>query len=107
MLTETPAGAATVLQAHRQRPCHLLRAPDLAVEVLSPDQHRSQLLDKIRFYLLHGVRPVWVLDPDTSTITVQTAGEDARVLGTGHILDGGEVLPGFSVAVADIFAQMD
>lgn len=95
-----------VSQAALPIPRHLHAAPDLAVEILSPDQHRPQFLDKIQFYLLHGVRLVWVIDPATATVAVQTPGEEARILRSGDTLDGGEVLPGFSVAVDDIFAQM-
>jgi Uma2 family endonuclease len=85
---------------------HLHVAPDLALEILSPDQHMPAFLDKIQFYLLYGVRLVWVIDPGTSTVAVQTPGEEARVLHPGETLDGGDVLPGFSVAVDEIFAQM-
>jgi Uma2 family endonuclease len=84
---------------------YLHAAPDLAVEVLSPDQHRGQFLDKVQFYLLYGVRLVWVIDPETETITIQEPGVEARLLGPGDTLDGGEVLPGFEVAVDEIFAQ--
>lgn len=84
---------------------HLHAAPHLAVEILSPDQHMAHFLDKIQFYLLYGVRLVWVVDPATSTVTVQAPGEEAHVLGLGDILDGGEVLPGFMVAVDEIFAR--
>ena len=86
-------------------PRHLHAPPDLAIEVLSPDQHMPQFLDKIQFYLLYGVQLVWVIDPATSTITVQIPGQEARILRSGEVLDGGEVLPGFNVAVDDIFAQ--
>jgi Uma2 family endonuclease len=95
-----------VSNAHLPVPRHLHAAPDLAVEVLSPDQNWSQFLDKIQFYLLYGVRLVWVFDPATSTITVEAPGVEAVVLRPGDTLDGGAVLPGFSVAVADIFADM-
>jgi Uma2 family endonuclease len=84
---------------------YLRSAPDLAIEVLSPDQHRTYFLDKIQFYLLNGVRLVWVVDPATATITVQAPGQEGRILRAGDVLDGGDVLPGFSVAVDDIFAQ--
>jgi Uma2 family endonuclease len=87
-------------------PRHLHTAPDLAVEILSPDQHMPAFLDKIQFYLLYGVRLVWVIDPATSTVAVQTPGEEARILHPGDTLDGGQVLPGFSVAVDEIFAQV-
>jgi len=85
---------------------HLHVAPDLAVEILSPDQHMPEFLDKIQFYLLYGVRLVWVVDPSTEAVTEQAPGEEARLLRKGDTLVGGEVLPGFSVAVDDIFAQM-
>ena len=87
-----------------ERPLHA--APDLAIEILSPDQHMAHFLDKIQFYLLYGVRLVWVFDPATATVTVQVPGEEARILGAGDTLDGGDVQPGFSVAVDDVFAQM-
>jgi Uma2 family endonuclease len=85
---------------------HLHVAPDLAVEVLSPDQHMPAFLDKIQFYLLYGVRLVWVIDPATATVAVEAPGQEARILRSGDALDGGEVLPGFSVPVTDIFAEM-
>jgi Uma2 family endonuclease len=87
-------------------PRHLHAPPDLAVEILSPDQPWAQFLDKIQFYLLHGVRLLWVIDPATSTIIVETPGQDARILRPGDTLDGGDVLPGFSVPVSDIFDQI-
>jgi len=87
-------------------PRHLHAAPDLAVEILSPDQHMPQFLDKIQFYLLYGVRLVCVIDPATATVAVQTPGEEARIFRSGDTLDGGAVLPGFSVTVDDIFGQM-
>lgn len=81
-------------------------APDLAVEILSPDQHMAHFLDKIQFYLLYGVRLVWVIDPSTSTVTVQQPGQEARILRPGDVLDGDDVLPGFSLPVDGIFAQL-
>jgi Uma2 family endonuclease len=87
-------------------PRHLHAAPDLAVEVLSPDQNWAQFLSKLQFYLLYGVRLVWVIDPAASTITVEGPGVEAVVLRPGDGLEGGDVLPGFSVPVADIFADM-
>ncbi len=85
---------------------YLRMAPDLAVEILSHDQDMARFVDKIQFYLGHGVRLVWVIDPTRATIAVLVPGQDARVLTIGNTLDGGEVLPGFSVPVADIFAQV-
>ena len=85
---------------------HLYAAPDLAIEILSPDQHMPALLDKVQFYLLYGVRLVWLVDPATRTVVVEAPNEEARILRPGDTLDGGGMLPGFSVPVADIFAEM-
>ena len=82
-------------------------APDLLIEVLSPGQPAGRFADKIQFYLLHGVRLVWVVDPAERTVLVFRPGEPARALTGDATLDGGDVLPGFSVPVAEIFAQID
>ena len=86
---------------------YLRMAPDLAVEILSPDESARRFAAKLRFYLLHGVRLVWVVDPLAQTITVYTPGPaDERVLGVGDVLDGGDVLPRFTVPVAEIMGQL-
>ena len=76
--------------------------PDLAVEVLSPDDRPGAVAAKIVFYLLHGVRLVWLIDPDERTVQVFTADGESRVLHDEDTLDGGNVLPGFAVHVRDI-----
>jgi Uma2 family endonuclease len=86
---------------------YLRVAPDLAVEILSPDESARRFASKLRFYLLHGVRLVWVVDPLAQTITVYTPGDaEERVLTVEDMLDGGAVLPGFRVPVAEIMAQL-
>ncbi len=85
---------------------YLRAAPDLAIEILSPDQNMARFLDKVQFYLMNGVRLVWVIDPAAATIAVLAPGQEGRTLTAGDSLDGGDVLPGFSVAVDDIFAQV-
>jgi Uma2 family endonuclease len=85
----------------------LWTAPDLAIEVLSPDQDADNFADKLLFYLLHGVRMVWVVNPWERTVRVYRPGEDSRLLGSGDVLDGGDVLPGFSVPVDEIFAEIE
>jgi Uma2 family endonuclease len=87
---------------------YLMTAPDLAVEILSSDQDAERFARKLRIYLLHGVRLVWVVDPEARTITVYTPGPaDERILRPGDMLDGGDVLPGFTVPVAEIMAQLE
>ena len=79
-------------------------APDLAVEVLSPEDRASEVLAKVRDWLGAGCAAVWVVDPKTRTISVYDAPGRARVLGVDEILDGGELLPGFALPVAEVFA---
>jgi Uma2 family endonuclease len=81
-------------------------APEVAIEVMSPDQPAAQFSDKLQFYLLHGVQMVWVIDPEARTARVFKPGEDALLLTASDTLDGGVVLPGFRVALADVFAQI-
>jgi Uma2 family endonuclease len=85
----------------------LWTAPDLAIEILSPDQSADDFADKLLFYLLHGVRMVWVVNPMERTIRVYRPGEDSRLLGAGDVLDGGDVLPGFSAPIDEIFAELE
>ncbi len=77
--------------------------PDLAVEVRSPNDSRREVHDKALMWLSHGVRLVWVVHPDTRTIDVHRAEGAAATLGEDATLDGGDVLPGFSCAVAAAF----
>lgn len=86
---------------------YLGTAPDLAVEILSRGQPDERFDKKIAFYLAHGVRLVWIIDPRSRLVTVLAPGQEPRTLGNGDTLDGGDVLPGFEVAVAEIFAQLD
>ena len=80
-------------------------APDLAVEVLSPTDRRANVLAKIAMYLQAGVRLVWLIDPESETVTVFADDRPVRVIGQDGVLDGGPVLPGISIAVAEIFAE--
>ena len=79
-------------------------APDLAVEVVSPGNRVSQLLAKVQQWLEAGCHEVWVVDPETHTVTVYRPGGATRVVRRDESLEGGEVLPAFSVAASDFFA---
>lgn len=81
-------------------------APDLIIEVLSEDQPFFRFVDKLIFCLLNGVRLTWVVDPRAELVLVLAPGRDSRVLQVGDTLDGGDVLPGFAVSVAEIMAQL-
>lgn len=79
-------------------------APDLAVEVNSPNDRASDVLAKVQAWLATGCRMVWVVDAPTKTVTVYQGPRQATILGVGDTLQGGDVLPGFTLPVADVFA---
>lgn len=83
-------------------------APDLAVEVASPDQRPDEMAAKARLYLSGGTRLVWVLWPSSQHVDVWRAGRldgPAVSLNTSDALDGEDVIPGFTYPVADTFAD--
>jgi len=78
-------------------------APDLAIEVLSPSDKMVDALSKVTMYLQAGVRTVWLVDPAKRKVTIFLPDEPLTTLGVGESLNGGKVLPGFTVPVAEIF----
>jgi Uma2 family endonuclease len=79
--------------------------PDLAVEVVSPNDSASKLNEKIRHYLQRGVRMVWVIDPELRSASVYRTWAQPRNLEETESIDGEDVLPGFSCRVADLFGD--
>lgn len=84
-----------------------LLAPDLAVEVLSRGNTKKEIDLKVAEFFAAGVRLVWIVDPRKRTVRALTAPGAATLLREADALDGGDVLPGFAVAVREIFAQAD
>src|SRR5207249_1119626 len=78
-------------------------APDLAVEVLSPDNTRPRVRRKARAYLASGAQLVWAIDPRRQTVTVYRSGVAPQILSGDGTLSGETVLPGFALRVADLF----
>jgi Uma2 family endonuclease len=79
-------------------------APDLVVEVLSPSDCASETVAKLELYKEAGVPLIWLVDPEKQTVTVIATGRPVNVLQADDTLDGGDVVPGFSIPVAEIFA---
>jgi Uma2 family endonuclease len=77
--------------------------PDLAVEVISEGNTPGEMERKLVEYFATGVRLVWYLYPDPKTMHVYTSPTDVRVLGEDETLDGGVVLPGFQLAIRELF----
>jgi Uma2 family endonuclease len=80
-------------------------APDLAVEVNSPGDIVREVEEKVAEWLASGTRMVWVVSPKLKTVTVYRSLTDIITLTEKDILDGGDVIPGFQIPVAEIFAS--
>ncbi len=78
--------------------------PDLAVEVLSRSNSAGEMSRKLREYFSAGVRLVWYVDPVAKTVTVYTSLTRSKIVPLEGTLDGGKVLPGFTLPVREIFA---
>ncbi|MFO0811272.1 MAG: Uma2 family endonuclease [Gemmataceae bacterium] len=81
-------------------------APDLSVQVLSPSNTRGEIARKLREYFFAGVRLVWIVDPKTRTVRSHTAPDEFVELAASDTLDGGDVLPGFRLPLAKLFARL-
>lgn len=79
-------------------------APDLAVEVVSPGDTAEEVRAKVREYLAAGTAAVWVVYPATRELLVHTPDGLDRTYGADATLEGGGLLPGFTLAVAELFA---
>jgi Uma2 family endonuclease len=79
--------------------------PDFALEIASPTDTMSAVRRKAALYLDHGVRLVWIVLPRQRTVSVLLPGQPERVLHERDELDGGDVIPGFRLPVASIFAD--
>jgi Uma2 family endonuclease len=78
--------------------------PDLVVEVLSPTDRANDVLEKVTAYLTVNAT-VWVVNPDRKLLTMYVPGKLPLRLGVEDVLDGGALLPGFRMAIKDIFPQ--
>lgn len=79
-------------------------APDLVVEVISPSDSFSEVEDKVFDWLAAGSKMVVVVKASKRSVTVYRSATDVIVLKENDILDGGDVVPGWSMAIKDIFA---
>lgn len=77
--------------------------PDLAVEVVSPDDRAAEIRAKAKHWLEAGCLAVWVIDPPSRTLTVHLAEQSPRKLGMKDTLRAGEELPGFVLKIAQLF----
>ncbi|HLJ93829.1 MAG TPA: Uma2 family endonuclease [Gemmataceae bacterium] len=81
--------------------------PDLAVEVLSKSNTAAELTRKCGEYFAAGVRMVWLVDPEGRTVTVYTVPDQSTMLDETQMLDGSPILPGYSLSLRELFAELD
>lgn len=93
----------------RQRPAAPipLLAPNLAVEVLSRSNTPGEMAVKRRDYFTAGVELFWEIDPNARTVAVYTTVANVTTLTAADSLDGGVVLPGFTLPLRNLFAELD
>jgi len=77
--------------------------PDLAVEVVSPNDIASDVASKVEDWLHHGAQLVWVVDPKPRTLTAYSPDHTARIYHRDETVPGEPVLPGFSLSLSQVF----
>jgi Uma2 family endonuclease len=82
-------------------------APDLVVEILSESNTDAEMARKRGEYFSAGVKLIWEVHPETRSVTVYAPGGSAQVLREAQSLDGADVLPGFTLSLTELFAEMD
>ena len=82
-------------------------APDLAVEVLSESNTEQEMARKLKDYFAAGTRLVWYIDPKSRSARTYTSPEQCVIVEQSGSLLGGDVLPGFQLRLADLFAEID
>jgi Uma2 family endonuclease len=81
----------------------VLHLPDLAVEIKSPDDSYNRMREKARYYLANGVKMVWLIFPEKRMVEVYAPDADVEILLEHETISGRDVLPGFTLAVRDVF----
>ena len=79
------------------------QAPDLAIEIVSPSETIETTRAKLNDYLDYGTQQVWVVYPQTKQVEVYLPDGTARTYNADDTLSGGDLLPGFTLSIQDIF----
>ncbi len=82
-------------------------APDLAVEILAPNNSRREMDERLKDFFESGTRLAWIIDPFDQRVEVCTSPTQRTLVGSGGYLEGADVLPGFRYSIADLFKEWD
>jgi Uma2 family endonuclease len=78
-------------------------APDLAVEILSPNSHWREIEEKLADYFAAGTCLVWIVDPRRRCVVVRSPDRAPEVIEADGVIEGGKVIPGFRCSLAEVF----
>jgi Uma2 family endonuclease len=82
-------------------------APDLVIEVLGRSNTAAEMTIKVDEYFSAGVRQIWLVDPKSRSVTRFDAADRSTVLSERDVLDGGDVLPGFTISLSELFDELE
>ena len=80
-------------------------APDLAVEVLSPNNTRAEIDRRLKDFFSSGTQIAWIIDPTQRCAEVCYSATNRKLVGPGGLLEGEHVLPGFRYPIAELFSE--
>jgi Uma2 family endonuclease len=89
--------------AQVQSQSYLDVAPELIIEIMSPEDRWSDVMEKLEEYFAIGVQVIWVADPRRQQVYVYRSLTQVERLTVEDVLSGGDLLPGFQVSVAELF----
>ena len=92
--------------AHGEVADDFVEPPDIAVEIFSPSHSVNGVIRRCLWYVGNGVGLALLIDPDDESVSVLRAGEQPKVLGGGDRIELDEVLPGFELAVQELFDSL-
>ena len=79
------------------------REPNLAIEVVSPSNTIAEMDERIAHFFRTGVQLVWVVHPQSKQVCAYLSTKDCKIIEIGDVLDGGKVLPGYSLPLIELF----
>jgi Uma2 family endonuclease len=82
-------------------------APDLAIEILSPNNTRAEIEARLKDFFASGTQIAWVIDPENQTAEICHSQTDRRLLGSGALLQGEHLLPDFTLPLTDLFKDWE
>jgi Uma2 family endonuclease len=82
-------------------------APDLAAEILSPNNSRREIDERLKDFFASGTKLAWIIDPDGRHAEVCGSVTQRKLIGSGGFLEGEDVLPRFSYPIANLFKKWD